>query len=73
VPVGITTGPDGKFRVESKAPILPPDGSKSREEAIALMTRRIAAALIPMFLKEPEQWYHFAPLGLPPSSTSSHS
>ena len=73
VPVGITTGPDGKFRVESKAPILPPDGSETREEAIALMTKRIAAALIPMFLKEPEQWYHFAPLGLPASSTSSDS
>lgn len=67
VPVGITTGADGKFRVEAKAPVFPPAGTQSREEAVAIMTHSIAAALVPMFRKDPEQWYHFAPLGLPPS------
>jgi KDO2-lipid IV(A) lauroyltransferase len=73
VPVGITTGSDGKFRIESKAPILPPTLVENREEAVALMTRQIAASMIPMFLRDPEQWYHFAPLAIPASGEASPS
>lgn len=71
VPVGITTDKEGKFRIESKEPILPPAQVENREEAVALMTRQIAAAMIPMFLREPEQWYHFAPLAAPEDAETS--
>lgn len=73
VPVGITTGSDGKFRIESNPPILPPARVDNREEAVALMTRQIAEAMIPMFLREPEQWYHFAPLAVPATEGTSSS
>lgn len=68
IPVGITTGMDGLFRVEAGPPITTSWSSSGREESIAAATRRIAAALLPMFRREPEQWYHFAPLGIKKSS-----
>jgi KDO2-lipid IV(A) lauroyltransferase len=63
IPVGITTGKDGLFRVEAGRAITT-SWIGNREESIAAATREIAAALLPMFRRDPEQWYHFAPLGI---------
>lgn len=68
IPVGITTGKDGLFRVEAGPAITTSWSSGGREESIAAATRKIAAALLPMFRREPEQWYHFAPLAIRKSS-----
>ena len=69
IPVGITTGKDGLFRVEAGPAITTSWSGGDREASIAAATRNIAAALLPMFRRNPEQWYHFAPLRIttPPS------
>jgi hypothetical protein len=35
---------------------------EGRAETLAHYTRQIASALIPLFARAPEQWYHFSPL-----------
>lgn len=64
IPVGITTGKDGLFRIEAGPAITATWSPEGREESIAAATAKIATALLAMFRKEPEQWYHFAPLGI---------
>jgi lauroyl/myristoyl acyltransferase len=62
IPVGVTRQRDGRYRIEAHEAIHPhwlPDG---RKETLEYYTREIAAALIPMFANNPEQWLHFSEL-----------
>jgi lauroyl/myristoyl acyltransferase len=62
IPVGIIRQPDGKYHIEAGAMIEPRWLPEGRKETLAYFTRQIASALIPMFARAPEQWYHFSPL-----------
>jgi lauroyl/myristoyl acyltransferase len=62
VPVGITRQPDGRYHIEARAYIEPAWLPEGREETLRRYTREVAAALTPLFIAYPEQWYHFAPL-----------
>jgi predicted exporter/lauroyl/myristoyl acyltransferase len=62
VPVGITRQPDGQYHIEARAFIEPVWLPEGREETLRHYTREVAAALTPLFVAYPEQWYHFAPL-----------
>jgi len=71
IPVGVTTQSDGKFQITAQPPINPKWLPEGREQSLAHYTRQIAKALIPMFKENPDQWYHFSPLGCTASSGSS--
>ena len=71
IPVGVTTQSDGKFQITACPPIYPKWLPEGRQESLAYYTREIAKSLIPMFMKSPDQWYHFSSLGCTASSGSS--
>ena len=62
VPVGITRQPDGLYHIEARAFIAPQWRPEGRTATLEHYTREVAAALVPLFVAYPEQWYHFAPL-----------
>ncbi len=62
VPVGITRQPDGLYHIEARAYIAPRWMPEGRAATLEHYTREVAAALVPLFVAYPEQWYHFAPL-----------
>jgi predicted exporter/lauroyl/myristoyl acyltransferase len=62
VPVGITRQPDGLYHIEARAYIEPRWRPEGRPATLEHYTREVAAALVPLFVAYPEQWYHFAPL-----------
>ena len=63
VPVGITREASGKFRIEARPVITPRWMPEGRDATIAFYTRQLAQDhLVPMFLRHPEQWMHFARL-----------
>jgi lauroyl/myristoyl acyltransferase len=62
IPVGVTRQRDGRYRIEAHAAIHPHWLPQGRKETLEHYTQEIAASLVPMFTKEPEQWYHFSEL-----------
>jgi lauroyl/myristoyl acyltransferase len=63
VPVGITREPAGTFRIEARPAISPRWMPEGRDATIAFYTRQLAQEhLVPMFMRHPEQWMHFARL-----------
>lgn len=63
VPVGVTREPAGTFRIEARPAIIPRWMPEGRDATIAFYTRQLAQDhLVPMFLRHPEQWMHFARL-----------
>jgi len=60
IPVGVTRQNDGRYRIEAHEAIQPSWMVEGRRETLEFYTRKIAAALVPMFAQEPEQWYHFS-------------
>ena len=62
VPVGITRQPDGLYHIEARAYIEPRWQPAGRTTTLDHYTREVAAALVPLFVAYPEQWYHFTPL-----------
>lgn len=70
VPVGITRAKDGKFRIEACAYLEPRWLPAGREATLGFYTRQIAEALLPMLVRNPEQWYQFSPLRIPAPADS---
>ena len=64
IPVGVIRQPDGTFDIEAGTMIEPRWLPGGREETLACYTRQIAAALVSLFARAPEQWYHYSPLRL---------
>ena len=62
VPVGITRQPDGLYHIEARGYIEPKWQPEGRTSTLDFYTREVAAALVPLFVAYPEQWYHFASL-----------
>ena len=62
IPVGIIKRADGKYDIEAGTIIEPRWLPEGREATLAHYTRQIAAVLVPMFARTPEQWYHYSPL-----------
>lgn len=62
IPVGIIRESDGKYQIEAHPPIQPRWLPEGKEATLGHYARKIATALIPMFARAPEQWYHFSPL-----------
>ena len=62
IPVGVTRQSDGRYRIEAHKAIHPSWLTHGRRETLEYYTRKIAESLVPMFTKEPEQWYHFSEL-----------
>ena len=69
VPVGVLREKDGKFRIVAADYIEPKWLPEGREATLDYYTREIAKSLIPLFESDPEQWFHFAPLGSFPSAS----
>ncbi len=62
IPVGIIRRSDGRYNITAGTPIEPHWLPEGRAETLAHYTRQVASALMPLFARAPEQWYHFAPL-----------
>ena len=62
IPVGVTLQHDGKYRIEAHEAIHPHWLPEGKKETLIYYTREIAASLVPMFVKAPEQWYHYSEL-----------
>jgi KDO2-lipid IV(A) lauroyltransferase len=62
IPVGVVGRSDGKFDIEAGPAISPHWLPVGRDETLAHYTRELASALLPLFLRNPEQWYHFSQL-----------
>ena len=62
IPVGVVRDANGKFAIHAFPPIEPRWLDAGRQETIEHYTKEIAASLVPLFQKAPEQWYHFSPL-----------
>jgi predicted LPLAT superfamily acyltransferase len=69
VPVGVLREHDGKFKIIASDFIEPKWLPEGREATLDYYTREIAKSLIPLFASDPEQWFHFAPLGSSPSTS----
>lgn len=63
IPVSVLRTSTGRYEVHTSVPIVA-NRSLPRDEAIEDCTRRVAAALIRDFQRDPFQWYHFLPLTL---------
>lgn len=62
VPVGLTRQPDGLYHIEALDYLEPKWMETGRQETLEFYTKKVAAALVPLFAAFPAQWYHFAPL-----------
>jgi lauroyl/myristoyl acyltransferase len=71
IPVGVIQQPDGKHHIEAHTPIEPQWLTEGREATLEHYTRQIAASLIPLFNRAPDQWYQFSPLACEPSPLAS--
>ncbi len=61
IPVTVRRTPTGRYAVCTGTPLVA-DRSLPRDEALAVCTRQLAAALVRDFQSDPLQWYHFVPL-----------
>jgi lauroyl/myristoyl acyltransferase len=63
VAVAITRQSDGKFRIQADPPVVPEWLPEGREATLAHYTRLLATRhLVPMFVRDPEQWHHYSRL-----------
>jgi len=69
IPVGVTNQRDGTFCIKAYPPIHPKWLPEGREESISFYTHEIARSLMPTFMENPEQWFHFSPLRYPASGS----
>lgn len=56
VPIAAYPLPGGRYRMVVRPPILPPEGAKDSEEAVAALTRRYLEAAEEDIRAHPEQW-----------------
>lgn len=73
IPVGLTRQRDGRYRIEAHEPIKPRWLPEGRKETLEYYAREIATSLVPMFMNEPEQWFHFSELQCGVTKTGTQS
>lgn len=66
IPVAILRDPHGTYRMDACDYIEPTWLPEGREETLRHYTEKIAASLVPIFIKWPEQWFQFSPVDAAP-------
>ncbi len=64
VPVGIVRQTNGAHAIEARPMITPEWLAEGRAASLSHFTTKVAQELVPMFVRNPEQWHHFSDLAV---------